>query len=104
MDIDLLLVFLFSTTVILLVCGSIVLFPISRRLGHFLEQRLHERDRFRLRTAEEELLGAALERLESKLDSVMERQEFVEALVNQRSRPALRTVDSDRGHASDTES
>lgn len=73
---------LFSLLVVLVIGGLILLFPISRRLGRFLEIRIDERmewDTLPRETLDE--LRDLVEGLQSEVARLGERQRFVERLL-----------------------
>ena len=102
MDMDLVVIFSFVTMVVLIITAGVVLFPIARKLGAYLEEAAIERKEARLAgfnphihatapgearralpEAPSELLDT-LSRLESRLASVADRQGFVERLLEER--------------------
>jgi hypothetical protein len=82
MDIIPLAGMLFSLLMVLVVGGLILLFPISRRLGKFLELRIDERMEWDAlpKEAFDELVGA-VETLQHEVSRLSERQQFVERLL-----------------------
>ena len=73
---------LFSLLMVLVVGGLILLFPISRRLGKFLEIRIDERMEWD--TLPKQTLGELrdiVEELQSEVVRLAERQKFVEHLL-----------------------
>lgn len=94
MNMDLIVVFGFVATVVLIVTMGIVLFPISRKLGHFLEEAAKERaERIANRAANppqalpspvEQQLVTLLGNLEHQVSQLAERQEFTERLLEER--------------------
>ena len=82
MDIIPLAGMLFSLLMVLVIGGLILLFPISRRLGKFLELRIDERmewDTLPRETLDElrEIVGE----LQSEVTRLADRQRFVERLL-----------------------
>lgn len=77
---------LFALIVIAMIGGFILLLPISRRLGKFLEQRLDARgsdaDPAKLGEVRELILS-----LQAQIDRMAERQEFTERLLAERTDP-----------------
>jgi hypothetical protein len=74
---------LFSLLVVLAIGGFILLFPISRRLGKFLEIRIDERMEWN--TLPGEMLNElrdVVEELQSEVARLGERQKFVERLLD----------------------
>ena len=96
MNMDLVVVFGFVATVVLIVTMGIVLFPISRKLGHFLEEAARERaERIASRaTGAQQALPSQVEQqlvnlmgsLEQQVSQLAERQEFTEKLLEERQR------------------
>ena len=94
MDMNLIVVFGFVATVVLIVTMGIVLFPISRKLGHFLEEAAKERaERIANRaTGTQQALPSPVEQqlvhllgsLEEQVSHLAERQEFTERLLEER--------------------
>jgi hypothetical protein len=103
MDMDLVVIFGFVATIVFIITAGIVLFPIGRKLGFFLEQAARERAEKRFPPTEatpqlppggyEELIHA-LGSLEMRLEQIAERQGFTEQLMGSRSQPTL--TDSSR--------
>lgn len=104
MDMDLIVIFSFVVMVVLIITAGVVLFPISRKLGRYLEEAAIERREARLagfnphmhgqgpaqqpqpqalQAAPPELLET-LSRLEDQLGNVADRQAFVEQLLEHR--------------------
>ncbi len=73
---------LFSLLMVLVIGGLILLFPISRRLGKFLEIRIDERMEWDTlpKDAFNELMDV-VEELQSEVARLGERQRFVERLL-----------------------
>ena len=103
MDMDLVITFAFVTTIILIITTGIVVFPMMRKLGHFLEEAARERARDRLAgeaTASlpagghEELLHA-LGNLDQRIAELAERQTFTEELLSERAQARLETGQGD---------
>ncbi|MDX1393610.1 MAG: hypothetical protein R3195_04440 [Gemmatimonadota bacterium] len=102
MDMDLIVIFTFVTMVVLIITAGVVLLPISRKLGTYLEEAAIERREARLAGLGPQVHGSAhddgrralaaappelmdtLARLESQLAGVAERQAFVERLLEER--------------------
>lgn len=82
MDITAIAGMVFSLLVILVIGGLIVLFPISRRLGKFLEIRIDERMEWDAlpKDAINELMDV-VEGLQDEVARLTERQRFVERLL-----------------------
>ena len=88
------LAFTFST--LLLIAGVILLFPVTRRLGHFLEEWIKLRrdsvlDQDQLTDVRAEMrdVRQLLETIDSRLDLLGERQDFVESLIESGERKRL---------------
>ena len=98
MDMDLVIIFGFVATIVFIITAGIVLFPIGRKLGFFLEQAARERAERRFPSAEatpqlppggyEELIHA-LGSLETRVGQIAERQAFAEQLMGARSQSTL---------------
>lgn len=73
---------LFSLLMVLVIGGLILLFPISRRLGKFLELRIDERMEWDTlpKEAMNELM-TVVEELQSEVQRLRDRQQFVERLL-----------------------
>ncbi|MFV1987742.1 MAG: hypothetical protein ACC682_10695 [Gemmatimonadota bacterium] len=100
MDLDLVVIFSFVVMVVLIITAGVVLLPISRKLGRYLEEAAIERrearlagfnPRMRQGQAPPQALAAApselldvISRLEEQLESVADRQAFVEQLLEER--------------------
>ncbi len=82
MDQDLLLVFAFSLLSMGLLGVFVLLFPVSRRIGAYIEHRLSEPDKPAEIDRERVEFLQVLHRIESRMDSLSERQEFVEQLLD----------------------
>lgn len=86
LDYDLIVGLTGAVVILLIVAGVILLFPISRKLGRLLEAQISARENAAgLGPDEARRLRAELAVLESKLDTVLERQEFLERLVGEAS-------------------
>ena len=73
---------LFSLLVVLVIGGFILLFPISRRLGKFLELRIDERmewDTLPKESVNE--LMSVVEELQTEVQRLRDRQQFIERLL-----------------------
>ncbi len=95
MDMDLVLIFSFVSTVVLIITMGVVLFPITRKLGHFLEQTA--KDRAARLTGDQPVsiappvadqLVELMNSLESQVSYLTERQAFTERLLEERSEGA----------------
>ena len=73
---------LFSLLMVLVIGGLILLFPISRRLGKFLEIRIDERMEWDTlpKDAFNELMSV-VEELQNEVQRLSDRQQFVERLL-----------------------
>jgi len=86
----------FSFSTLLLIAGVILLFPVTRRLGHFMEEWIKLRrdsalDQDQLtdvRTGVREM-RQLLETIDSRMDLLGERQDFVESLIESGERKRL---------------
>lgn len=89
---------LFSLLMVLVIGGLILLFPISRRLGKFLELRIDERmewDTLPRETLEE--LRDIVADLQTEVGRLGDRQRFVERLLEPGKRTEAGPSDEDRG-------
>jgi hypothetical protein len=89
MDVELLIVTTFLLLFVLIIGGTILLFPLSRKLGHLIEARIAEKSAVGSPSKDElRQLAARLSGIESQLESLAERQEFLDKLVAERRTPA----------------
>ena len=86
----------FSLLVVLVIAGSVLLFPLTRRLGQLLELRLEER-RGGVEADALAEVQAAVASLEGEVTRLRERQEFVERLLEGSAAPDRLTRGSGRG-------
>ena len=92
MDMDLVVIFTFISTMVLIITGGVVLFPISRKLAYFLEQATRDRaDRLAGRVREalpgpaaDDRVLQALSDLQDQVGQLAERQAFTEQLLERR--------------------
>ncbi|WP_420616570.1 hypothetical protein [Candidatus Palauibacter sp.] len=92
MDMDLVVVFAFVSTIVLIITGGIVLFPLSRKLAYFLEQAARDRADRLAGGVGEDLPGTApndrllqtLSDLQDQVGQIAERQAFTEQLLERR--------------------
>ena len=102
MDIIPLAGMLFSLLMVLVIGGLILLFPISRRLGKFLEIRIDERMEWDTlpKEAFNELMEIVQE-LQTEVERLGERQKFVERLLepgeSKRGKRLSQGTDADEG-------
>ena len=76
----------FTLVLTALVGGFILVYPVSRRLGAFLEAKLHDRlPPAPGNTAELEALRKSVSALQAEVQRLNERQEFMEQLVSGKS-------------------
>jgi hypothetical protein len=87
---------LFTLVLAAMVGGFILLFPISRRLGAYLEQRLEGRLGGDGSAAERRQLESAVRSLQREIERLSERQAFTEALLSDRD-PLLLPEESETG-------
>ena len=74
--------FLMTVTLILSIGGIILLKPLMKHLGNYLEARAEERQILAERIPDDsERVLRAMERLEERLETLEERQEFMERLL-----------------------
>lgn len=71
----------FTLILFLMIGGFILLYPLSRQLGRLLEQRLDEKRSPALDRGDVARLREALESLERQVQSLQDRQEFVEGML-----------------------
>ena len=87
---------IFSLIMVLIIGGFIVTFPLLRRLGGLMEESIRERRDARLDKGQVAQISGeiadlrnAFETLETQLELLGERQEFVDNLLSHRERTAL---------------
>lgn len=80
MDPELIPLMIFTIIVIAMIGGFIVLLPVTRRLGRFLEYRMSEQGRVRESEDRERILRA-IESLRDDVARLAERQDFTERLL-----------------------
>jgi hypothetical protein len=76
----------FTLIVLAMIGGFIVVLPITRRLGKFLEYKMTERTRM-MENEEREALLKAIESLRDDVARLAERQEFTERLLDKPRSP-----------------
>lgn len=81
MDPEIIPMMIFTIIVLAMVGGFILVLPITRRLGQFLEYRMSERTRL-MENEEREALLRAIESLRDDVARLAERQEFTERLLD----------------------
>jgi hypothetical protein len=75
--------FLMTVVVVLTIGGIILLRPISKHLGQYLEANANERKALGQRAPEDwDRLFATLEGLATRMDTLEERQDFTERLLS----------------------
>jgi hypothetical protein len=85
MDFELVVLTTFMLLVILVICGAILLFPLSRKLGLLIESRIEDKKAQGGPGAEEiRHLASRLAGIEDQLQSLAERQDFLDRLVTER--------------------
>ena len=77
---------IFTLVLVLIVGGFILLFPVSRRLGLFLEAKLKPAS---LASEDTRKLWEAIHSLETELRRIADRQEFTERMLTERSATSL---------------
>lgn len=92
MDPAMLGMMIFTIVVIVLIGGFILLLPLTRRLGEFLEYRMSDRRRVE-ETEDRERLLRAIDALREDVVRLAERQEFTEKLLAPRDPPEERQAD-----------
>ena len=70
----------FTVVVLLLIGGFILLLPLTRRLGAFLEHRMLAEDRAK-QSADVEALAKAVDALRDEVERLSDRQDFTEKLL-----------------------
>jgi hypothetical protein len=84
-DYDLLIIAVFSLLFFVIIGGTILLFPLSRKLGHLIEARTRDprdpRDTHGLDDALARRIAARLDALEEQIGALAERQEFLDGLL-----------------------
>jgi len=91
MDMDLVVIFSFVSTLVLIITMGVVLFPISRKLGHFLEQAARDKasrlagDRPAISPPVADQLVQLMSNLEAQVSQLAEQQAFTERLLEERS-------------------
>jgi type VI protein secretion system component VasK len=93
------LVFGFVLLLVLLVGGFIVLFPLTRQLGAYLEMQLEKRREQSVETASLEAIQRELRQLSDQLRDLAERQSFTDELLAQRPEGRLLAEESTTGEA-----
>ena len=81
MDPEIIPMMIFTIIVLAMVGGFILVLPLTRRLGQFLEYRMSERSRL-MENEEREALLRAIESLRDDVARLAERQEFTERLLD----------------------
>ncbi len=74
---------LLSLLIVLIIAGSILMFPLVRRLGRLLELRIEERRGDAFPATEVEELKELVRGLESEVERLAERQSFTERLLTE---------------------
>jgi hypothetical protein len=90
-DYDLLIISIFALLFFIIVGGTILLFPLSRKLGHLIEARTRDRtDTPVMDDAGLRRIVARLDAMEEQMGTLTERQEFLDGLLmERRPTPAL---------------
>lgn len=81
---------LFTLVILAMIGGFILLWPISRRLGAILEQRLNERSGSLPATGQIQQLQVTIRELQAEVERLAERQDFTEALLQEQEPRRLR--------------
>jgi hypothetical protein len=79
-DPELIPLMIFTVIVLAMIGGFVVLLPVTRRLGQFLEYRMSEASRVR-ESEERERILRAVESLRDDVARLAERQDFTERLL-----------------------
>ena len=98
MDPEVIAGMLFTVVLVAMVGGFILLFPITRRLGAILEQRLNGRAAPEIAPAEIRQLEASIHALRADLEQISERQTFTEELLSERQPLLLPRDEPPRGN------
>jgi hypothetical protein len=88
---------IFTLVLALMVGGFVLLFPLSRQLGRYLESKLDKNPKLTsgLTPADVESLRATLKALQSDVERVADRQDFMEQLLSKKKdAAALRAADN----------
>jgi hypothetical protein len=100
-DYDLLVISIFALLFFIIVGGTILLFPLSRKLGHLIEARTRDRtDTPVIDDAGLRRIVARLDAMEEQMGTLTERQEFLDGLLMER-RPAPALERGEGGARSD---
>jgi hypothetical protein len=95
-DYDLLIVATFALLFFIIIGGTILLFPLSRKLGHLIETRTRDRPTPILDDPGLRGIVARLDAIEEQIVALTERQEFLDGLLVERHRaPALERGEGD---------
>jgi hypothetical protein len=87
-DYELLIISIFALLFFIIVGGTILLFPVSRKLGHLIEARTRDgTDTPVIDDAGLRRIVARLDAMEEQIVTLTERQEFLDGLLMER-RPA----------------
>ena len=89
MDLNAIAGMIFTLVLALLIGGFILLYPLSKRLGLFLESKLEKSSRFSpgLTAADVEALRATLTTLQADMQRIADRQDFMEQLLRSKQEP-----------------
>jgi hypothetical protein len=77
---------IFTLLLVLIIGGFILLFPLSRRLGLFLEAKLKPAA---LASEDTRKLWEAIQSMETELKRIADRQEFTERMLTERAATSL---------------
>ncbi len=77
----------FSITVLVLIGGFVLLYPLSRQLGKYLEKRMLPEGSADAAAAELSALTRSVEGLRQEVERISERQDFTERLLDEPSAP-----------------
>jgi hypothetical protein len=91
MDPFFLMVFTFILLLVLLVGGFVVIYPVTRRLGSYLEMQLDKRRESGTDAARLEEMHREIQQLSAELRRLSERQSFTDSLLSERSPLSLPT-------------
>ncbi len=78
----------FVLLIILMIGGTVLLYPLSRQLGRYLENRLREGEPPGPADADIAALHDAIRALEAEVSALADRQSFTESLLDSRPAPA----------------
>jgi hypothetical protein len=97
-DYDLLIISIFFILFVVVIGGTILLFPLSRKLGHLIEARTRDRPDAPVDDAGLGRIVSRLDAMEEQIAALTERQEFLDGLlIEPRAAPTLERGRGDEG-------